>query len=81
MLHLVSVENGLESVARPRKGYAQAGALGTIPPPPCLLAPPSTHTSAEELRSVISPMEPSLTFELWKFLQTNFVASESGTRQ
>lgn len=34
MLHLVSVENGLESVARPRKGYAQAGALGTIPPPP-----------------------------------------------
>lgn len=64
--------------ARSRRGYTQEG---NIPPPPPLLAPPSSHPMAEDLSSVISPTELSLTFELWKFLQTNYAVSESGTRQ
>lgn len=51
------------------------------PPPPRLLAPPSSHPTPEDLSSVISAKELSLTFELWKFLQTDYAASESGTRQ
>lgn len=67
--------------ARPRKGYTQEGTLGSSPPPPRLLAPPSSHPTPEDLSSVISAKELSLTFELWKFLQTDYAASESGTRQ
>lgn len=51
------------------------------PSPTPLLAPPSSHPTTEDLSSVISAKELSLTFELWKFLQTDYAASESGTGQ
>lgn len=67
--------------ARPGKGYTQERTSGSIAPTPCLLAPASSHPTEEELCSVMSPVEPSPTFQLRTFLQTNYAASESGTRQ